>query len=1096
MDILNKLIQVEEKNNIGLCGMTDEFFCAYVNKLYDSSEESVLILTSTLYEANKLFSSIKNYTDDVCLFPMDDFLTSQSIAISPELKSSRLSTINKIINNNKNLVVCHLESFLRFLPSKQAFLNSVINLKVGDIYSREDLSNKLFEIGYNRQSIVTNTGEIGIRGFIIDIFPIDSEFPIRIEFFDDEIETIKEFDPATQKSFSTINKVTIFPNTELIVDKKVEDLTTLSQKDLPDYCNNITNILGYLNNPTMIIKDLNQIVSTNNNKREEIFEFKNEKDVSFNGKYMFDLNDFNLDNAIYYNTIDNIFVNKKIKIFNYDVKKVPSFHEEVEKINAFLEMQMSKKNTVIICLKDFQIKSFTKYLNHKYILTDDKNIFENNINIVNYSMSEGFIYGKYVFITPKELFNRNDVSKYKQRYKYTSKIKSINNIEIGDYVVHSTYGISIYNGIKTLTKQGIKKDYLELLYSGTDKLYVPVEKIELVGKYTGKEGITPKIYSLNSAEWKKNKIQVKNRVHDIAQKLIEIYAKRKLKKGFAFSKDDEMQIMFDSQFEFNETPDQLRAIDQVKADMESAEPMDRLLCGDVGYGKTEVAFRAMFKAVSNSKQVLYLCPTTILSNQQFDSAKKRFSGFPVNIELINRFTSQKKAKQIVEDLSTGKIDILFGTHRLLSSDIKPKDLGLLVVDEEQRFGVTHKEKIKEYKENIDVLTLSATPIPRTLQMSLVGMRSLSLIETPPVDRYPIQTYVIEENKLIVRDAIYKELGRNGQVFILYNNVKHIEQKADEIKMLVPEARVVYTHGQLNKNELEDKMIDFINYKYDVMLCTTIIETGIDINNVNTLIIYDADHFGLSQLYQIRGRVGRSNKIAYAYLMYKKDRILSELAVKRLEAIKEFTELGSGFSIASRDLAIRGAGDILGSEQAGFIDTIGIDLYLKILNDEVERLKGNYVEDTKDNTPNLIEVETHVSDDYVSDEKLKIEIHKLINTIDSYNSLKQVKSEIEDRFGKIDDNMLIYMYEEWFESMAKKVGITKANQNNKYIELIINRETSNNLDGEKLFTEAMKITRNYSFSYKNDTLKIILNLTGLEKHYIYYLTELLNKVLEK
>ena len=1095
MKLLDNLIQIDRENNISLFGMTDEFFCAYINKLFNSSNRNILILTSTLYESNKIFSSIKNYNDNAYFFPMDDFLTNESIAMSPELKATRLDTISNLVKDKKSIVVCHLESFLRFLPSKKIFIDSIIKISVGDTYLRNDIVDKLISIGYVRQTIVTNTGEIGIRGFVIDVFPTNMEYPIRIEFFDDIIESIKIFNPETQKTIETIDTIEILPNTEFIRDSDNANISEQSQKYLPEYCSDISNILGYMDNSIIVIKDKHQINSAYKKKCEEILEYRSIKDSNFKGRYMFELSDFNLSNAILYNTLDNKFVNDEhILSINYGVKKVPEFHENIEKINAYLEAQLLKKNTIIICLKEFQVRSFTKYLSHKYILTDDENIFDESINIINFPIQEGFIYGSYVFITSKELFNKNENVKYKQRYKYTSKIKSINNIEIGDYVVHSTYGISVYNGIKTLTKQGIKKDYLELLYAGTDKLYVPVEKIELIGKYTGKEGITPKITSLNSSEWQKTKLRVRNRVHDVAEKLIEIYAKRKLKRGFAFSKDDELQVMFDNQFEFTETPDQIRAIEQIKSDMEKTEPMDRLLCGDVGYGKTEVAFRAMFKAVNNSKQVFYLCPTTILSNQQYESAKIRFSNFPVNIELINRFTSQKKIKQIVEDLSTGKIDILFGTHRLLSNDIRPKDLGLLVIDEEQRFGVVHKEKIKEYKENVDVLTLSATPIPRTLQMSLVGMRSLSLIETPPVDRYPIQTYVIEENEILIRDAIYKELGRKGQVFVLYNNVKHIEEKVREISQLVPEAKVVYTHGQLSKSELEEKMIDFIAHKYDIMVCTTIIETGIDINNVNTLIIYDADRFGLSQLYQIRGRVGRSNKIAYAYLMYKENKILNETAVKRLQAIKEFTELGSGFSIASRDLAIRGAGDILGSEQAGFIDSVGIDLYLKILNNEVEKLRGNYVEEEQLTTSNLIEVETHISDEYVSDEELKIEIHKLINTINSYESLVEVKNELEDRFGKISENMKIYMYEEWFESMASFLGIVKANQNNKFIELIFDKETSKKIDGEKLFISAMKLTRNYSFSYKDGCLRIILNLLNLDKHYIYYLTDLLSDVL--
>ena len=1094
MEFLKKLIPIHEQENIGLLGMTDEFFCAYIDNLYNDCNRDIVIVTATLYEANKLYTSLKTYNDNVLFFPMDDFLTSESIATSPELKTTRLDTLRIILSEKRKIIVCHLESLLRFLPTPNKIKNSIISLNVNSVILREDLINNLLSIGYSKESIVTNTGEIGIRGFVIDIFPLNSDYPVRIEFFDDQIESIKLFNAETQKSIRTIDSIEIFPNTEFLPDI-VPSEDHFFQKYLPKYSKNISNILEYFDNPLVVLKDKKQIFSLFNNKILEMKEYKDIKDSSYTGQYMFNLMSYDFKNSILYNTIDNIFDNiPKNRIYNFNVKKVPEFHENIDKINAYIDLSLSKGKTIVICLDTHKKNSFSKYINSKYIITNENEIFDNKLNIIKFSLNEGFEYGNYIFISSKELFNKTPEIKYKTRYKYSSKIKSISNLEIGDYVVHSVYGIAVYNGIKTLSKQGLLKDYLELLYAGTDKLYIPVEKIELIGKFTGKEGIVPKINKLGSSEWEKNKLRVKNRVHDIAQKLLELYAKRKAKPGFAFSKDDELQVMFESEFEFAETPDQLRAIEQIKHDMELSEPMDRLVCGDVGYGKTEVAFRAMFKAVNNSKQVLYLCPTTILSNQQYTSALKRFSSFPVRIELLNRFTPNKKVKEIINDVNDGKVDILFGTHRILSNEIKPKNLGLLIVDEEQRFGVLHKEKIKEYKENIDVLTLTATPIPRTLQMSLVGMRSLSLIETPPVNRFPVQTYVVEENNILVRNAIYKEMGRGGQVFVLYNNVKHIEEKVREIESLVPDAKVVYTHGQLNKSEIENKMYDFINKKYDVMVCTTIIETGIDINNVNTLIIYNADQFGLSQLYQIRGRVGRSNKIAYAYLMYKKDKVLTETAVKRLQAIKEFTELGSGFSIASRDLAIRGAGDILGDEQAGFIDSVGIDLYLKILNQEVEKLKGNEVcEDETIIKPNLLEVETHISDFYVSDEDLKIEIHKLINKIDSYDSLISIKNEIEDRFGKVSESIEIYMYEEWFESMAKALNITKVIQSDKFVELVFDEEQLKNIDSEQLFMNALSISRNFSFNYKNKQLKIKLDLNGLEKHYIYYFTDLLESL---
>ncbi len=1096
MKFLDKLILTPDNiNNIGLYGITNEFFCAYISKLKRTYNKDILILTSSLFEANTIFNSLEKYDNTALLFPMDEFITSESIAISPELKTIRLDTLNKLNSEKSHILICHLESYLRYLPSKKTYLNNVIKINIGNTYSRDKLIGDLNNIGYKKETVVTNTGEYGIRGFIIDVFPINNEYPIRIEFFDDEIESIRMFNPETQKSVSNIDRIEIYPNTEFLLnDYKDLDIVETNQKWLPKYNNNVVSIAEYLKEPIIVLKDISQINTVNHKLIEDMFEYKRLKDDNYNGSYMHEFDLKFLKNIIYYNTIDNYF-NNVSKVYDYEVKSVPKFSENVELINEYIRKQLYNNKTIIIAINNRQIKSFVKYLDSPYVITEENDVFDNKVNIINFSMTEGFIYGRYVFLSENELFTKKEIKTYKSKYKYSSKIKSISSLEIGDYVVHITNGIGIYNGIKTLTQNNLKKDYLEILYAGNDKLYIPVEKIELIGKFTGKEGMSPKINKLGSSEWEKTKLRVRNKVSNIAKQLLELYAKREMQKGFAFSKDNELQTMFENEFEYVETKDQLTSIDAIKKDMESIKPMDRLLCGDVGYGKTEVAFRAIFKAVNNSKQVLYLCPTTILSTQQYENAKIRFKNYPVKIALLNRFTTEKEKNNIIEELKNGTLDVLFGTHRILSSDIKPKNLGLLIVDEEQRFGVTHKEKIKSYKENVDVLTLTATPIPRTLQMSLSGLRSLSLIETPPVDRYPIQTYVIEENKALVRDAIYKELARNGQIYILYNNVARIEAKLHELESLVPEARIVYAHGQLNKVELEDRMNAFINHKYDILLCTTIIETGIDITNANTLIIYNADHFGLSQLYQIRGRVGRSNKIAYAYLMYSKDKLLSDTAIKRLNAIKEFTELGSGFAIASRDLAIRGAGDILGSEQAGFIDSIGIDLYLKILNQEVAKLKGIEVEEneTSTRTHNLINVETHISDNYVSDEELKIEIHKMINSITDYNNLLEVKEELEDRFGKVSDNILIYMYEEWFEALANKLKINRVIMKKNVIELYIEKEVSEQIDGEQLFLKSFEISRNFTFEYKNETIKISLSLQNLEKHYLYYLTKLLSNI---
>ena len=1093
MNLLTDLFTIKNNEKIGLVGLNDEFFSLYLNKLFEEENKNILIVTPTLYEANILNSYISSYTNKNYLFPMDDFLTTESIAMSPDLKITRLETINKTLSSEKKIIVTHLNGYLRYLPKKETYIESIINLKIGEEFKRDVLINKLLSLGYERQSLVTKTGEIGIRGFIIDVFPIQSEHPIRVEFFGDEIDSIRFFDEDTQKTIEEIKSVMIYPNTEYITGKEIESLNK-NQKYLRQETNDQTeSIYDYLDNPITIFKNYNQIKTSYTSMLEQIAEYRNDRDKDFTGNYMYSLEEIKFDKVIYYNTIDNIIEGiDKEYVTDFTIHEIDNFNENIEQINSFLSKNINYGKTIIIALKDFQIKSFIKYINEQYIITNIQNIMPNTINIINNELNKGFIYKDIILLTETELFNKHiNKAKYKTNFRYSTKIKNINNLEIGDYVVHSLHGIGVYNGIKTLSQGGYLKDYLEILYQGKDKLYIPVEKIELINKYTGKEGVAPKINKLGGTEWEKTKLRVKNKVKDIAEKLLKLYAIREMKQGYRFRKDDEM---FENEFQYVPTKDQLLATKQIKDDMESSVPMDRLVCGDVGYGKTEVAFRAMFKAVNDGKQVLYLCPTTILSNQQYENAIQRFKNFPVNIALLNRFTTPKETKKIISDLQEKKVDIVFGTHRLLSNDVKPKDLGLLVIDEEQRFGVVHKEKIKEYKENVDVLTLTATPIPRTLQMSMTGLRSLSLIETPPVDRYPVQTYVMEENSHIIKDAVYKELSRNGQVFILYNRVETIESKKIELQKLLPDARIIIAHGQMSKEELETRMIEFINHEYDILLCTTIIETGIDIPNVNTIIILNADYFGLSQLYQVRGRVGRSNKIAYAYLMYNKSKILTDVAVKRLNVIKEFTELGSGFSIATRDLSIRGAGDILGSEQAGFIDNIGIELYLKILNEEVAKLKGEIVEEEeqKDEKP-LLNVETHISDEYVEDTNLKIEIHKKINEINSYEKLIEVKKELEDRFGKIDEKVTTYMYEEWFESLAKKLEVEEVHQTKNSIEVIFSENISNRINGEKLFMDAFEISRMIRFQMKSKHLILILDTIKLEENYIYILTKILNKI---
>ena len=1103
MNFFLDLIDVNLERNMGIYNSTDEFFCLFLNNIYLKENKNILVVVNSIYEANKLYNSLSNYNEKACLFLMDDFLTSEALAISPELMINRLETINKIINSDKSIVITNLMGYLRYLPTRDIYEKSIIDIKIGDKISPEKLVNKLISIGYYRDTIVNKTGEFGVRGFIIDIFPIEEDNPVRIEFFDDEIESIRYFDSDNQKSISRIDNIIIKPFFEFITESEVSEEEFNKQKYLPNYVD-VSNIGNYLGDCITIFKDYSDLKLSYINVLEEVVTYKEDKDVTFTGNYMFGFDELKVDYPIYYSSLNNLSFNDYVdKKYSFDVKTINNFHENSEEIINFINMQIHSGKTILICLKKYQIRSILKHLNMKLVETTFDSIKINQVNVIECEMNQGFIYKNIVMLTANELFNNVEKKKkYNTKFKYGTSIHDVNKLNVGDYVVHNTHGIGIYNGIKTLTLNNITKDYLEVLYQGTDKMYIPVEKIDLLSKYSGREGVAPKINKLGGSDWKKIKNRVRNKVRDMADKLIKLYAERESRKGFAFSPDCDMSQDFEKDFPYDLTVDQKRAIDQIKKDMESPVPMDRLLCGDVGFGKTEVAFVAAFKAMLDSKQVLFLCPTTILSNQHYENALSRFKNFPVNIGLLNRFTSQKEVNRIISGLKDGTIDMVIGTHRLLSDDVKPKDLGLLIIDEEQRFGVVHKEKIKIYKTNVDVLTLTATPIPRTLQMSLVGIRSLSLMETPPVNRYPIQTYVVEENKQILKDAIYKELSRDGQVFILYNRVQSIDEFSLRIKNIVPDARIGIAHGQMNKVELENTIYDFVSCKFDILICTTIIETGIDIPNVNTLIIMDADRFGLSQLYQIRGRVGRSDKFAYAYLMYQPFKSLTETAVKRLNVIKEFTELGSGFSIATRDLSIRGAGDILGSEQAGFIDSVGIDLYLKMLEDEINKKNNNEIEvldeeeEEEVESKPLISVTTHIEDSYVSDDDLKIEIHRKINSIEDEKSFKNIKSELEDRFGKLSDDLIIYMYEEWFEKLVSKLKISNVHQNRNSIEVVFPGDVAAKLDTEEIFMDAFQVSNMFRFMSKGSNLVIILDIIKLEEHPIIYLVKLLNKIYEK
>ena len=1019
MNIFSNIIKTYNENNIGLKGMNLGFFSLYLNKLLKETDNGIIVVTPTIYEANKLYQNFSD-TKDVFLYETDDVLTSLATSKSPELKVEKLNILKESLNNNKKIIITDINGYLKKLPSINDFKNNIIKLKIGTDINLKNIVDNLYEIGYEKETLVTKPGEFGLRGFILDIFPLNEENPIRIEFFGDTIESIRYFEVESQKSLENIDEIEIYS-----ISKTSEKYSSLYE---------------YLNNPLVIFKDYSQIKISYERIMNDIFELNIENPL-------YDINDIDEKKINYYFDLDDDTSLAK-KVVNFNIKNVERFNSNIEIINKYLEESLKFNKTVIICLSTINVNNFIEILNIPYLLTDIVNIKENNINIVKYDLKEGFILDNYIFISEYELYNKKKETKRRKfNFNFATRIKDLNKLEIGDYVVHDSHGIGVYNGIKTLSKNNMLQDYIEVLYADNDKLYIPASKIELISKYTGKEGYAPKINSLNSVAWEKTKQRVKEKIRYEASRLLKVQAERSLKKGFSFSKDSEMQTLFENEFIYELTQDQIKAINEIKKDMESDLPMDRILCGDVGYGKTEVAFRAAFKAIYDSKQVLYLCPTTLLSKQQYESALERFKNYPVKIGLLNRFTSKKEEIKILKELEEGNIDFVIGTHRLLSDDIKPKDLGLLIIDEEQRFGVAHKEKLKEFKSNIDILTLTATPIPRTMQMAMVGLRNLSLIETPPKNRHAVLTYVLEENNKIIKDIIYKEMSREGQVFILYNKVETIERKVKELQLLVPDARI----------------------------------------------IYDASNFGLSQLYQIRGRVGRSERTAYAYLMYNKNKTLTETAIKRLKVIKEFTELGSGFNIAARDLSIRGAGDILGAEQAGFIDAVGIELYMKMLNNEIKILKGEKIEEEKIKQTPLIEVNNHIDNNYVSEEELKLTIHKMINNITNIDSYNDVKKELEDRFGRLDNNMIIYMNEELFESYLRNLEGKILINNDLFIEIVFSKEISEKIDYEDLIVTSLNISKDIIFSYKDNKLHIKLKKYNKDKSYIITLNNLLEKM---
>ena len=1110
-----------------------------ISLLFEASKRPVLVVTHELLQAQKLYEemlAISEHQDQIFLYPVNEWFAAELMTASPELKAERLDTWTRWKQNKAGIMIAPVAALKRALPPSHLNEQDDLMIKVGEEYPYEQFVTQLFDFGYKFTDMVTTPGEMSRRGGIVDVYPLTEDYPVRIEWFDDEVESIRYFDADTQRSNDELDSIIISPAEEFLLSKellqagseKLKQLLANSLKKIKNveekeklreaisydierleqgeffpealkyislYYDELHSLIDYLPKDTIVVLDeMGRITETAERLDREAAHYYTDLLESFSIVPNLTLT---LDwptvlkkmshQKIYFSLFLRHIPNTRPEnIVNISSRQMQEFHGQMNlfknELNRWKQANFSviitaqneeRADRIVRVLDDYEMTAI------KRIESFDLPVDEPVVTIAN--VTEGFEMPGYrlAVITEEELFKKRlPRRKRRQKISNAERIKSYQELKIGDYVVHQNHGIGKYVGIETLEVNQIHRDYMVILYSGNDKLYVPVDQIEQVKKYVGSEGKEPKLYKLGGSEWKKVKSRVKSSVEDIADELIELYAERERARGYAFSKDTEMQKDFEAAFPYEETEDQLRCIEEIKADMERDRPMDRLLCGDVGYGKTEVAIRAAFKAVVDNKQVAVLVPTTILAQQHFETFQERFKDFGVNIGLLSRFRTAKQQKETIEQLKKGLVDIVIGTHRVLSNDVKFKDLGLLIIDEEQRFGVKHKEKIKKIKTNVDVLTLTATPIPRTLHMSMVGVRDLSVIETPPENRFPIQTYVVEYNPSFIREAIERELARGGQVFFLYNRVDQIGKMAAEIDALVEDARVTYAHGQMNERQLENIMLDFLEGHYDVLVSTTIIETGVDIPNVNTLIVYDADKMGLSQLYQLRGRVGRSNRLAYAYFTYQPNKVLSEVAEKRLEAIKEFTELGSGFKIAMRDLSIRGAGNLLGTEQHGFIDSVGFDMYSQMLNEAIQAKKeGKTYEEIKPFEVELaLNVNAYIPHDYIKDETQKIQMYKRIHAIEDESDIFDLKDELLDRFGPYPDEVDQLLQVAKIKLYARREKIESIDERRNKIELIMHDSESSKIDGAELLNLANEYQRMVQLATEGKKLKITLQFS--------------------
>ncbi len=1001
---------------------------------YQKHPRTTVIITSNMDAMELLKSDLTMLLPEVTVLelPALDMVTFSAVAKSIELAARRMDVLGRLIRKEKIIILATTAAAIQKGISRREFERSSLSLAMGMVIERDEILEKLVQLGYERVEQVDSLGKFSARGGIIDVFPINRQVPIRIEFFDNEVDSLREFDITSQRSIKNIVSVDILPLGQMDSDGKP------------------AMFLSYLEQTATVIFDeptrIREQITTLSKENPEL------KKRMFNWPDMIAL--AKVKNVVYLSLLlQKPPYAEPSEIISVAAKAIAPFHKQMDilasEINGWLE---HKVRTVIFMTSEQKVSAMQELLKEHHIGSTFeptiKEFVDGLVLITIGTLANGFELpqAQLVAITEKDIFGRQK-KKALPRVAKSEKIAYFRDINIGDYVVHVNHGIGKYIGVETLNVGGIHRDYLHIRYGGDDKLFVPTDQVHLLQKYIGSEGDIPRLHKMGGSEWSKAKAKAKASVADIAKELIKLYAERQVEIGYAFEPDTPWQKEFEDAFAFEETPDQLSAIAEIKTDMERPRPMDRLLCGDVGFGKTEVAIRAAFKAVMSGKQVAVLVPTTVLAQQHYQTFKNRFAGFGPTVDVICRFRTAKQQKQTLEKVKTGQVDVLIGTHSILNANtVQFKDLGLLVVDEEQRFGVTQKEKIKKISCDIDVLTLSATPIPRTLHMSLVGARDMSIIETPPEERFPVQTYVVENNDEIIRDAIKRELKRGGQVYFVYNRVETIDKMSAHLAQMMPDAKIQTGHGQMPEELLEQVMLDFYEGKDDILVATSIIENGLDVANANTIIVYDADRFGLSQLYQMRGRVGRSNHMAFAYFTYQADKVLTEVAEKRLQAIKEFAELGAGFKIAMRDLEIRGAGNLLGAQQHGHIASVGFEMYCRLLEEAVQSLKSG----EKNLLPiePLLEltVEAYLPGDYIEDAMHKIEIYQRIAAVRNKEHLQELLDELIDRFGGPPQAVMNLLGVARIKNLARNLGIQSIIQRSAKVEIIFSDRPNVEVEG--------------------------------------------------